>query len=142
MRLADNHTNFGEWARQNESIPAFEPPTTRVLHVDRQNCRSRLLREINDARTKFVDRTARVDLRSSRFTRRFCRVTAPPISTRAGQANLIENAPNYRINDSGDGIWPAIERRNGGQHNRPRLEQCHGVARVNQIPWCLAWNEN
>src|SRR4029453_18500536 len=61
----------------------------------------------------------------------FCRVTAPPISARVGQADLIENAPDYRIYDSCDGIWPAIERRNGGQQNRPRLEQCHGVARVN-----------
>src|SRR6266480_349066 len=59
MRLANDDTNFGEGSRQYESVPTFESPTTRVFHVDRQNCRSGLLREINDARTKFVDRTAR-----------------------------------------------------------------------------------
>src|SRR5881227_3792570 len=75
--------------------------------------------------------TARVDLRSSRVTRRFCRVTGPPISARAGQANLIENTPDYGVNDRGDGIWPAVERRNGGQHNRPSLEQDHGISRMN-----------
>src|SRR2546430_2435081 len=84
---------------------------------------------------------ARVDLRSSRFTRRFCRVIAPAISAGVGQADLIENAPDYRIYDSSDGIWPAVERRNGGQHNRPRLEQCHGVSRVYLISLRLAWEE-
>src|SRR5437899_12710791 len=53
---------------------------------------------------------ARVDLRSSRFADRFWHVTAAAVRARDGQADLIKNGPNDRINDDRNGTWPARER--------------------------------
>src|SRR5437762_10039324 len=46
----------------------------------------------------------------------------PAVRARVGQADLIKNAPNDRINDGSNRTWPAIERGDRWQNNCSRLE--------------------
>src|SRR2546426_5236655 len=92
--------------------------------------------------TRTRSANARIDLRSSMSADRFCHTSSPAVSGRVGQADLIKNAPNDRINDGGNGTWPAIERGDRWQNNCSCLEQRHDIAPVNYVPRRLARNED
>ena len=72
---------------------------------------------------------AQACLRSSTFlARRFRRPLFPPtICTRAGQPDLVENAPNHCVDDGGEG-WATVEGGNRGENNRASLKQSDDVA--------------
>src|SRR5215472_3512434 len=59
MGSPNDETYFGKRSRQNEAIPALEPPTTRVLEIDRHHSRPGFLGQENHSRSEFVGRTAR-----------------------------------------------------------------------------------
>src|SRR5438477_13075056 len=59
LRLADNHTHFRKRSWNNEAVPTFHPPAARILHIDRHDRSAGFLSEKNNARPKFISRTAR-----------------------------------------------------------------------------------
>src|ERR1700736_1206637 len=59
LALANDDAHFSKWSRNDEPVPTFHPPATRIFHVDRHDWGSGFLCQKNNARTEFVGRTAR-----------------------------------------------------------------------------------
>src|SRR4029079_1349372 len=75
--------------------------------------------------------TAHAYLRSSTFpARRFRRPLffSPTIYTLSGQPDLVQDAPNHCVDNSGDGIRSTIKGGNGWKNDRASLNQSHDVA--------------
>src|SRR5207247_4935001 len=56
MRRADQYAHFSKWLRNNETVPASQPPAARIFQIHWQHRSTGFLCEKNDAWPKFVNR--------------------------------------------------------------------------------------
>src|SRR2546430_5557624 len=59
LRQADNDSHFRKRLWNDEPVPTFHPPATRIFHVDRNDRGSGFLREKDNARSELISGTAR-----------------------------------------------------------------------------------
>ncbi len=57
--LADDDAHSSKWSRNDEPVPTFHPPATRILHIDRNDRSSGFLREKDNARSELISGTTR-----------------------------------------------------------------------------------
>ena len=55
---------------------------------------------------------------------------------------MIENPPHDRVDHIDERVWAAVEGWNRRKNDRTRFEKRRDIARVNQIPRSLAWDDD